>query len=111
MKEKPAQKLAGLIRERLAIFEESQRIGIPQQVIVDKLNDEGFVVNLATFRNGLVRARKARDKATAVASQVRPAKAALLDEAEKPKLPSTVLNLNQHGGFTMPPPLTPEEIF
>lgn len=108
MKEKPAQRIAGLIRERLASIEESQRIGIPQQVIVDKLNEKGFAVSLATFRNGLVRARKARDKATAPVTQVKATKTVRLGEV---KQPSPVLNLNQHGGFTMPPPLTPDDLY
>lgn len=111
MNEIPVQSIAGLIRERLSSIEESKRIGISQQAIVNKLKEEGFVMSLATFRNGLARARTARDEAAAVASQVKPAKVARLDEAEKPKQPSPVLNLNQHGGFTMPPPLSPDDLY
>lgn len=113
MDEKPLQSIAGLIRVRLASIEESMRSGIKQESIVKQLNDEGFSMTLGTFRTNLIRARISRDKdkAAAVANQAKPTKAARLDEAEKPKQPSPVLNLNQHGGFTMPPPLSPEELF
>jgi hypothetical protein len=112
MPKNEGQSYTGLIRERFDHLVERMNFGDSQNTLVNQLNKEGFSLSVKTFRELLHRVKKERSAAAAATvSQVKLTKAARHDEIRHPKQPSPLLNLNQHGGFTMPPPLTPEEIF
>lgn len=107
MPKNEGQSYTGLIRERYDKLVERMNFGDSQNTLVNQLNNEGFSLSVKTFRELLHRVRKERVAAAPV-SQVKTEKRVRQNEA---KQPSPVLNLNQHGGFTMPPPLTPEELY
>jgi hypothetical protein len=111
MPKNEGQSYTGLIRERFDHLVERMNFGDSQNTLVNQLNNEGFSLSVKTFRELLHRVKKERSTASATASQVKLTKAARPDEVRQPKQPSPLLNLNQHGGFTMPPPLTPEELY
>jgi hypothetical protein len=107
MPKNEGQSYTGLIRERFDHLVERMKFGDSQNTLVNQLNKEGFSLSVKTFRELLHRVRKERVAAVPT-SQVKNEK--LVRQVEV-RQPSPLKNLNQHGGFTMPPPLTPEEIF
>lgn len=54
------QSTAGIVRERLAQFEQRIAVGVRLEVLIDELNAEGLRVSYKTFRNALSLARHKR---------------------------------------------------
>jgi hypothetical protein len=96
---KRSQTLTGLVRQRLAHYEQQINFGIRQEVFVDELCKEGYPTSLLYFRKILSQARKRAKEDKKVTNQISNEHNPVIEEKNIIQNNSTSDPLKKSAGF------------